>query len=336
MNWEMIGHEWAVELLSTHIVRGETRHAYLFTGATGVGRRTLAIRLIQALNCPNTDKTGSPCRACRLCLQIEKMQQADLLVVQAEKEGGTLKVDQIRELQHNLSLTPYEAKYKAALLLRFEEAHPSAMNALLKTLEEPPAQVVLLLTADSPESLLPTIVSRCEVIRLRPSSLEQLEAGLRARFQLSPQDSRLLAQISGGRPGAAIRLAQSPALLEERTEWLNELKRLLAARYGERFDYADGFTKEKDKEKMRAELRAKLALWLSFWRDMLLVTAGASAPISNLDWGDSIQRASTELGVQSVSDTIHSIERSITLLEENVNPRLVAEALMLDLPRVVI
>jgi len=332
----MIGHEWAVELLATHLVRGETRHAYLFTGAAGVGRRTLAIRLIQALNCPNTDKAGSPCRTCRLCLQIEKMQQADLLVVQAEKEGGTLKVDQIRELQHNLSLTPYEAKFKAALLLRFEEANPNAMNALLKTLEEPPPQVVLLLTADSPESLLPTIVSRCEVIRLRPAPLEQLEAGLRARFQLSADDSRLLAQISGGRPGAAIRLAQNPALLEQRTEWLNELKRFLAARYGERFDYADGFTKDKDKEKMRAELRAKMALWLSFWRDMLLVTAGASAPIANLDWEDSIRQASAELDVQRVRDTIHSIERSITLLEENVNPRLVTEALMLDLPRLVI
>ncbi len=330
MNWDLIGHQWAVDLLSTHLVRGEIRHAYLFSGATGIGRRTLAIRLVQALNCPNTDKTGSPCRTCRLCLQIEKMQQADLLVVQAEKEGGTLKVDQIRELQHNLSLTPYEAKYKVALLLRFEEAHPSAMNALLKTLEEPPPQVVLLLTAASPESLLPTIVSRCEVIRLRPAPLEQVEAGLQAQIQLSSEDSRLLAHISGGRPGLALRLAQDPALLEERTEWLNELKGLLAARYGERFEFADGFSKDKEK------MRAKLVVWLSFWRDLLLKAAGASAPIVNLDWGGAIDRAAAELGARSAGDMVRSIERSIALLEGNVNSRLVAEVLMLGLPRIII
>jgi DNA polymerase-3 subunit delta' len=327
MNWDLLGNEWAVELLTAHIRRGETRHAYLFTGPGGVGRRTFALRLAQALNCPQANPVGEPCRACRICRQIEAMHQADLFVVQAEREGGTLKVDQIRELQHSLSLHPYEARYKVALLLRFEEAHPSAMNALLKTLEEPIPQVVILLTADSAEKLLPTIVSRCEVIRLHPMPFELLEARLKERGGISSEQARLCAHISGGRPGLALRLAREPGLLEERGDWLGELEHLLGAGMMERFERVEGLAKDKEK------MRPMLATWLSFWRDVLLTGAEASSPITNLDRQPAVEQAARCMETQATRQLVSSIERSIDLLEGNVNPRLIMEVLMLDFPR---
>ena len=111
MNWDMLGHEWAVSLLKGHIERDRVRHAYLITGPRGVGRRTLALRLAQALNCPQPSSPGDPCRTCRTCSQIERMQHPDLVVVQADQLGGTLKVDQIRELGRGLALAPYESQY---------------------------------------------------------------------------------------------------------------------------------------------------------------------------------------------------------------------------------
>src|SRR5512139_969319 len=84
MNWSMIGHEWAVELLKAHVVQGETRHAYLLTGPQGVGRRTLALRLTQALNCPQPLEPGEPCRACSTCTRLERMQYPELAIVQSE------------------------------------------------------------------------------------------------------------------------------------------------------------------------------------------------------------------------------------------------------------
>lgn len=331
MKWNILGHEWAVDLLRSHIVQKKLHHAYLLCGPGGVGRRTLALRLTQAINCPQPLEPGTPCLVCRVCRQIESMRQADLLVVQAESKGSVLKVDQVRELQRSLALHPYESAYKVALLLRFEEAHPSAMNALLKTLEEPPARAVLVLTADSPESLLPTVVSRCEALRLHPLPIKKLEADLCAELEMEEQEARLLAHLSGGRPGLALHLARDPGLMKKRTAGLDELRRLLGSGLTERFQFAERMTKDsKDKEK----LRDLLEVWLSFWRDVTLCAAGAQAPVANLDWQAFIDQTARALGLARSSGMTRAIERSVGLLERNVNPRLVIEVLMLDLPQI--
>jgi len=326
MNWDMLGHEWAVSLLSEHIAQGNLRHAYLFTGPQGVGRRTLALRLAQALNCTNAQAPGVPCRACQNCLQIERMQHPDLAIIEAGQKGGTLKVDQIRELQRSLSLAPYQARYRVAILLRFEEANPNAANALLKTLEEPAPQVVLVITAESAESLLPTIVSRCEVLRLRPLSLETTTYGLRTRWGLPAEEADLLAHLSGGRPGYALHLHQSPEHMEERITRLEEHFHLLKANRVERFAYAEALIKDRDK------LRTALQVWLSLWHDVLLRTSGSTVPLANLDYSDQIESLSSQCDLNISYQMVSTLERTFDLLERNVNARLAVEVLLLDLP----
>jgi DNA polymerase-3 subunit delta' len=326
MDWNILGHEWAVELLQGHVARSEVRHAYLFTGSQGVGRRTLALRLAQALNCPQPPAPGEPCLGCRTCQQIARMQHPDLAIVEAEQVGGTLKVDQVRELQHSLSLAPYEARYRVAVLLRFEEAHTSAANALLKTLEEPPGQVVLILTAESAESLLPTIVSRCEVLRLRPLSLDEVSKGLQSRWGLSPEEGRLLAHISGGRPGYALRLHQNPELLEQRKAWLDDHARMLGASRVERFAYAEALSKD------RNVLGTALQIWASLWRDVMIQASGAAAPIANLDRTEEVGDLAERFGLDGARQTLFALNRTMDLLGRNANARLASEVLMLDLP----
>ena len=332
-HWDLIGHEWAVALLAEHVARQEVRHAYLFVGPKGIGRRTLALRLAQALNCLHPPSPGEACGQCRICDQTGRMQHADLAVVQAEQEGGTLKVDQIRTLQRSLALSPYEARYRMALLLRFEEANHNAMNALLKTLEEPAPQVVLAVTAESPESLLPTIVSRCEVIRLRPLSVEQVTRGLKERRDtlrdIEDEQLNVLAHISGGRPGYAIHLGQHPDLLEIRTKWLEEHWRLMTAGRVERFASAEKLAKNQD------DLRSAIQIWLSYWRDVLLRAAGSSVPVANLDRLNEIDNLSGWLTVDRIAGFISKLERALVLLDRNANARLTAEVLLLDLPFIV-
>jgi DNA polymerase-3 subunit delta' len=335
MKWDLVGHDWAVDLLREHVAKGSLRHAYLFTGPPGVGRRTLALRLAQAINCPQPPAPGEPCRVCQTCRQLEQMQHPDLSIVQAEVEGGTLKVEQVRELQHSLALTPYAVRYRVALLLRFEEAHQSAANALLKTLEEPAPQVVLAVTAESAEALLPTIVSRCEVLRLRPAPVEEVSQALQARRGLAPEQANLLAHISGGRVGYALRLSAAPEQLEQRQAWLDHHRRLLAASRVERFAYADTITKYKENERdvMLRELSRELNTWLSLWRDVLLRVAGAAAPPTNPDRELDIQSLAERLDLPGAQRIVAAIERTQDLLGRNVNARLATEVLLLDLPR---
>ena len=324
-NWNITGHAWAVDMLKKHIVRGTTRHAYLFAGPPGLGRRTLALRFAQALNCPTPIEPGIPCGKCRDCQQIQAMQHADLTVVQADSEGGILKVDQIREVRKMLILKPYMSKYRVALFLRFGEANDNAANALLKTLEEAPSYAVLILTADNPEQLLPTIVSRCEVLRLRPLQVEEVQRELETR-RLETGRAKLIAHISGGRMGYAIRLIENDSLLETREERLNDLLTLVSASRVEKFKYADQLSKDKD------GMRQTITFWLSYWRDVLLRAAQAETPLINVDRNVEIEDMADRLDLSSARRAVRRLESSLVQMDRNVNPRLLAEVLLLDLP----
>ena len=326
-NWNLIGHEWAVEMLKKHVANGTTRHAYLFAGPPGLGRRTLALRFAQALNCPTPLEPGVPCGGCRDCKQIAAMQYADLTVVQAETEGGVLKVDQIREARRTLILKPYQARYRVALFLRFQEANDNAANALLKTLEEAPSYAVLVLTADSPEQLLPTIVSRCEVLRLRPLRVEEVQKQLETRG-LETNTAKLIAHISGGRFGYALRLLDDESLLGMREERLNDLQRLISASRVEKFTYAEKLAKDKE------SMRQVILIWLSYGRDLMLKTARAGTPLVNVDRDAEIEDLAQRLDLSSARHMVSGLEDVLEKMERNVNSRLLAEVLLLDLPKV--
>ena len=324
-NWNILGHEWAVDMLKQHISRNAVRHAYLFSGPPGLGRRTLALRLAQALNCTQPVAPGQPCGTCRECRQLEAMHHPDLTVIQAETEGGTLKVDQVREVRRTLSLKPYQANYRVALFLRFQEASEGAANALLKTLEEAPGYAVLVLTADAPEQLLPTITSRCEVLRLRPLPIETIDSHLQSHGA-DPERARLIAHVSGGRPGYALKLLQDESALEFRAERLADLKGLLSSTRVQKFEYAEKMAKDKE------SMRQTLLVWLSYWRDVLLRASGANVSIANIDQDEVIARLAQRLELGKARQAVSGLELALKRLDRNVNTRLLAEVLLLDLP----
>ncbi|RCK73262.1 MAG: DNA polymerase III delta prime subunit [Anaerolineae bacterium] len=329
MNWNYYGNAAAVALLRSHISTGSLRQAYLFCGPSGVGRRTLALRFAQALNCLNPPQAGEHCGTCRACKLLAEMRHPDLEIVAAEQRGGVLRVEQIRELQHHLSLAPYEGRFRIALLLRFEEANLNAQNALLKTLEEPPPKVLILITAEDSESLLPTIVSRCEILRLRPMATQLLAQTLIEEQAAEASLATQIARLAAGRAGIALRLLHDPDERQKQYQIIADHLHLLSSSYLDRFALAERFAKEMTK----AELVPMLESWLSFWRDVTLCTYADQQPLTYPTFHESIATIATQIGTEQCLQILMQLRQTLEILQGNANLRLVLEVLFLNLPR---
>jgi len=325
--WHIVGHDWAVKVLQRAVVADDVSHAYLFTGPPGVGKTTLAHSLAAALLCEREDIAARPCGDCRSCRLVAGGNHPDVHMVASEHVGANLKIDQVRGLVHRLTMTPVEGRRQVAILNRFEEATPSAANALLKTLEEPPSYVVLIVLAREADLLLPTIVSRCQQISLRPLPVRIVERALVERWDAEREQAELLAHLSSGRLGWAVRKLKDDKALARRATRLDDLRDLLRASVVERFDYAEELARDP------VATQETLDLWIGWWRDVLLVASAARAPLTNVDRREVLQDHARRLDVATISAVIKSLRSSLQKLQRNANRRLTLEVLMLDLPR---
>lgn len=322
-HWPVVGHEWAIEQLDRAIRHGRERHAYLITGPDRIGKTTLARAFVMALNCTGDDP---PCGHCRACTLIAKNAHPDVTFVESETAGSTLKIEQVRDLQQMLALRPYEARYRVAILRRFHEANPAAANALLKTLEEPAPNAVLILTANAAEDLLPTIVSRCQPLHLRPLPVQTVREALEQRWGAEASTAHTLAQLSGGRIGWAVGALSDPAELDQRNAALELLEEALSGSRRTRFALVERLSLEK------STLLTLLDLWLGYWRDALLIASRSRTPITNADHADQLRRLARRISPEVALKALTATRRTQAYLGKNVNARLALETLMLDYP----
>lgn len=330
-SWNVEGHDWAVKLLQQQIVRNQIRHAYLLVGMRGVGRRTLALRFAQALNCPAPLSPGVPCGTCSTCARIERMQYTDLSVLQRNEDRTRIVIEQIRDLQRSLALAPYEGRFRFGLCLNFEEANDATQNAFLKTLEEAPDKVILFITADSAEALLPTIVSRCEVLRLRPLPAVKLEQLLTEKWHLDTPEAHRLAHLAQGCIGTALNLHADPGIVEKRNEYITAAFEMLSAPVWERFQYAEQVNRSSTRQ--AGEIRAMFQAWLSFWSDLLAVKLSAKKALINIEQSEKLRAVAEKLELLVIKNCLKSQQQSFQKLDQNVNTRLLTEVILLDWPR---
>lgn len=246
-----------------------------------------------------------------------------------DRQKGELRAEQAEVLVRDVALRPMESGRKVVLIQDIHLANATFANKILKTLEEPPSHVTLLVTARVRAEVLPTIVSRCQAIELRPLDQAAVANALQQGWGVSPEEAELLARLAGGRLGWAVEQIRNPALREERLRDLETLWRLLAADRLERLRFAGELATQRDTRR----LFAMLEIWMSWWRDVLLAQAAQEEACSNIDQMQQIIRHAQSVSSQAVREHLSTLKQIEGYLRHTVNTRLALDVLMLKLPR---
>ncbi len=349
MPWNIIGNQRAVNAVARAQASDSPPHAYLFVGPERVGKATLALRLAQALNCERTAPSvhlpssssllpsspdPAPCLQCTACTRIANGIHADVQVItiQPNAEGDQktgIAVEQVREIEAGASLNPYEGRTRVYILDPADQLTVEAQNAFLKTLEEPPPHVVLILIATREERLLPTIHSRCRRVEFRLMPSPDIEAALAAEGHDS-ENAALLARLARGRAGWALSMARDPAAIERRREVLQGAHAVPRMSVAERMRLAEKLLD--DFRANRDAVYTVLAEWAGWWRDVMLVQSGAEDGIANLDLLDELREDASVHSREEVLAFVRAIIAARDHLRANVQARPALELLVLEAP----
>jgi DNA polymerase III subunit delta' len=342
MGWTVVGQEGAVNVFSRAVASGRVAHAYLFAGPAHAGKTLTALQFAQALNCTGEEP---PCGRCRACDRIASMLHPDVEIVSvggpckppsgethdhSSDNSRDIRICQIRRLAEVVSRAPYEGRWRVIIVEPAEKMNEPTANALLKTLEEPPAQVVIILITDSEESLLDTVRSRARRVAFGGLSQHAIERALRDRWNLEPGRAAQLARLSGGRLGWAVIALNDEQMLEEQATALNSAQEMasapLAARFALAGELGGSYTRD------RARVHGLLLAWQDWWRDLLLIAAGREGQAVHRDRLDTLRPLAAQCEVRDAVRALRAIGEARQHLEENVSPVLALEAMMLQLP----
>jgi DNA polymerase-3 subunit delta' len=325
--WQVIGQDKILSLLDYSLKTNAIAHAYLLAGPRHVGKGTLAINLAQALNC---DGPELPCGQCRSCRRILEGKHADVTPIGLDSKTE-IGIDDIRGLQRLANLPPYEGKCKVFIIDDAEYLSTEAANSLLKILEEPPPRVVWLLLAAEEEHLLPTIISRCQRLELKPVPSERVQEILINSYNVDANKAKLLTQLCHGRLGWAVSALANDDILEQRSQRIARLASLLAASLEQRFAYAQELASQFSQD--RRAMAEMIGIWLDWWRDLMLIKGGCQEAIINVDYEKVLKEQARRLSLGEIEGFLANLCLLQEEISKNVNPRLAWEWLMLNLPR---
>jgi len=338
----IIGHDRQIDILKRALANNALAHAYLFSGEQGIGKRLTAFALAAALNC-DAPGAGGGCGVCPACRKVAGGIHPDVRIVmpesrddqllatlsskEAEKASDEIKIDQIRRAQDSISLKPSEGRKKVLIVDGAETMNEASQNAFLKTLEEPPGDSLIILITSMPQSLLPTIRSRCQALVFQPLPRQILAGVIREKRGLSEADAWFAAALSRGSIGIALAM-DVQGEKAERERFLALREGLAGMRADEILTLADGIAKDRDGFGRIIEigierLRDRLVLEET-GDERLLVFAGSA---------DRVEGPAGRFARERVLRDMELFIQSRTLLERRVSAQLVAENLFLKLAR---
>jgi DNA polymerase-3 subunit delta' len=317
---DIIGQQKSLAVLRGALANNRLHHAYLFTGPEGVGKRTTAITVAMALHC--VERNGDSCGRCVECARIKARNHPDVREIEPLQGKKEISIQQIREMEKELHYRSFTGGRKVAVVDPANLLNPASQNALLKTLEEPPKDSLLILISPSAGALLPTLRSRCLRVSFGPIPRQRLTDFLISKKGQAPEEAGLLAALSMGSLGVALEMDEKE-LREGRREWGAMLAALKAGDYRGAMDAAEALSSSREEA-------LKFLGWVQSWYRDLLVHGlrQDSGDVVNLDLLPELQRQEAEATLECVlSATAHAGEAA-RKIQRNLNRRMVLEQLL--------
>lgn len=321
---DIIGHEQIIEHLQKAIAYGKVSHAYIFNGPEKSGKMMLAEAFAMTLQCE--EKQDTPCLKCHSCKQAQSHNQPDIIYLTHEKPA-TISVDDIRrQINNDITIKPYASPYKIYIIDEAEKMNVQAQNALLKTIEEPPAYGIILLLTTNADTFLPTILSRCITLNLKAVPNAQIKAHLMKTYQIPDYQAEVCVAFAQGNVGKAIQLAGNEDFIELKNSALQLIKRIKDIELYEMMEAV----KQISQYKLR--INDYFDLLMIWYRDVLLYKA--TADVNSLIFKDEVYDIKKQANISSYSgiETIlEALEKAKLRLNANVNFDLVMELLLLNM-----
>ncbi len=321
---DIIGQEQMKEHLQGALSSGKISHAYIINGEKSSGKEFIAKVFAMALQCEKN--TDNPCQECHSCKQALSLNQPDIIRVTHEKPN-TISVDDIRtQINNDVAIKPYSSPYKVYIMNEAEKMTIQAQNAILKTLEEPPEYAVILLLTSNVNSLLPTILSRCVVLNMKPVSDDLIRKYLMEEMQIPDYKAEVCVAFARGNVGKAKSLASSEDFENVKNEALSLLK------YIQDMELHEIVAAIKKINEYKLEINDYLDIMAIWYRDVLLFKATNDA--NHLVFREELQtlrRVAQRSSYEGIESVIEALEKAKNRLNANVNFDLTMELLLLTI-----
>jgi len=319
---DVMGHERPINLLQRAIAQDKVVHSYLFLGNEGIGKSLVALQFAKALNCLEGENKPDACDRCLACKKIDHHLHPDVSLI--EPEGQTLKVDQVREMQRALAYRPYEGRRRVFILTAADRMAPNMSNTLLKTLEEPPLHTMIILLANSPKWVLPTILSRCQSIRFNPLPSHLVSDWLAKEKGLEEKEAHLLASLSEGSPGKALEIKEEIAGIP-RKELLMGWMGLKSLSIEEQEGWFESLPSH------REILHVMVEMGMTLLRDLIVVkTLKDGSRLIHSDLTEEMEQIAGEWDLSSLLRRMEILHQTSQAIKGNANTRLSLEAMMIS------
>jgi DNA polymerase-3 subunit delta' len=321
----LLGHDKAKYLLREASAKNKIGHAYLFRGPDGIGKKRAALTFAAYLNCKSPQEDDACCR-CASCRKYNSGNHPDLIHI--APEGAAIKIGQIRELKHQLIFPPLEAAVRVIILEDIHTMRREAANSLLKTLEEPAPNNLLILTADQAGDILPTIISRCQIIPFGPLDHEDMARVLMQENGLERGQALTLASVAEGSLGRATLLLQDNLLIFRQ----DVVEQLLLMQKDHAETIAQVFRLSEKAAALKENIYEFLGLLRLWYRDLVIVAAGApESSAANKDLAPYLHAAIIRWDLAQLIERLHCLDRAERQLLRNCSRNLVLEILFFDL-----